>query len=99
MALWSVGAVARDWRYADELLPICTIPYIPAAGLREDYPEFAFYARILRPAIWLGLLDYEERKESGERWPKTRDFTRKTTLFDEVLKFAVDIAPPTTSLN
>jgi hypothetical protein len=91
VALWSVGVAASAWQDADELLPICTMPFVPVKGLHDDYPEFAFFARVLRPAIWLGLLDYEERKEPGERWPISRDFVRKAALFDEVLRFSVKL--------
>jgi hypothetical protein len=92
VALWSVGAAAWAWRDADELLPICTMPFVPVLGLAADFPKFAFFARILRPVIWLGLLDSERRIEPGDRWQVRKDFVRKTPLFDEVLRFDVDLA-------
>lgn len=86
-----MGVVASGWQEAAALLPICTIPFIPVAGLHEHHPEFVFFARILRPAIWLGLLDFEDRKEPDDRWRVRRDFVRKTPQFDDVLKFTVEL--------
>jgi hypothetical protein len=65
---------------------------ISACRQDADFPKFAFFARILRPAIWLGLLDCERRIEPGDRWQVRKDFVRKTPLFDEMLRFDVDLA-------
>jgi hypothetical protein len=96
VVLWCVGAAASAWQDSDDLLSICTIPFVPIAGLHAGHPEFAFFARILRPAIWLGLLAFEERKEEGERWPVRKKFVRKTPLFDQVLRFEVEVLKRTT---
>jgi hypothetical protein len=53
-----------------------------------DKSTFATEAKILRPLLWFGLLEYR-----GEKTPNlgfvTRNYYRKTALFERLLKFDV----------
>ena len=55
-------------------------------------------ARILRPLLWFGLLEYRYEDITGARFGR-RHFYRKTPLFDLFLQFEVSIEPPAGSLQ
>ena len=47
-------------------------------------------AKILRPLLWFGLLEYRSEKTPNTRFG-TRNYYRKTALFERLLKFDVKV--------
>jgi hypothetical protein len=91
VVLWSLSASANDWLDRETLTRLCTVPVIGVLEAAWDLGSFAMEARILRPLLWFGLLEY--RSESGSRSVQ-RHLYRKTPLFDQFVKFDVQIERP-----
>ena len=53
-----------------------------------DKSAFAMEAKILRPLLWFGLLEHVSEKILSSQFG-TRNYYRKTALFDRLLKFDV----------
>ena len=58
---------------------------------RQDRTPYAMEARILRPLLWFGLLEYRSEKLPDSRFA-TRHYYRKTPLFDRLLSFDVQVS-------
>src|SRR6266404_1478799 len=88
VVLWSLSVSAADWQTSDKLTRLCTIPEPATLTGTWDKSAFAMEAKILRPLLWFGLLEYR-----SENIPNTQfgmqNYYRKTTLFDRLLKFDV----------
>jgi hypothetical protein len=88
VVLWSLSASANDWLPSDKLTRLCTVP---VAGVLEsgwDLGSFAMESRILRPLTWFGLLETRWAGKAGLGEPR---LYRKTPLFDQFVKFNVQI--------
>jgi hypothetical protein len=90
IALWSLSVCGGDWQSAEKLTRLCSIPRPEMLTGDWDRTPFAFEGRILRPLLWLGLLDHRDEQITESRFSK-RHFYRKTRLFDRVLIFDVEI--------
>jgi hypothetical protein len=90
IVLWSLSVSAADWQTSDKLTRLCTIPEPATLTGTWDRPAFALEAKILRPLLWFGLLEYR-----SERIPNTQfatlNYYRKTALFERLLKFDVKV--------
>jgi hypothetical protein len=88
IVLWSLSVSAADWQNSDKLARLCTIPEPATLTGTWDRSAFAMEAKILRPLLWFGLLEYR-----SETIPNTqfaiRNYYRKTALFERLLKFDV----------
>jgi hypothetical protein len=93
VVLWSLSASANDWLHPDKLTRLCTVPVIGVLESAWDLGSFAMESRILRPLTWFGLL--ESRREGKAGLGESRLY-RKTSLFDQFIKFNVQIEGPTT---
>jgi hypothetical protein len=93
VVLWSLSASANDWLDRETLTRLCTIPVIGVLESTWDLGSSAMEARILRPLMWFGLLEYPSETEPGR---VDRHLYRQTPLFDQFVKFNVQIERPAT---
>lgn len=89
LVLWCLSVTAHEWSSADHLTPACTIMDTIGEPVAHDLPGFAMVTRILRPLIWLGLMENRNRKRASSSMGD-EDF-RKTSLFDQMLSFEVEM--------
>jgi hypothetical protein len=95
VALWSLSASANDWLDRETLTRLCTVPVIGILESTWDLGSSAMEARILRPLMWFGLLEYRSEGISTSGLVE-RHLYRKTPLFDRFLQFDVQIESPDT---
>jgi hypothetical protein len=88
IVLWSLSVSADDWQTSDKLTRLCTIPEPVILTGAWDKSTLATEAKILRPLLWFGLLEYRSEKIPNTRFG-TRNYYRKTALFERLLKFDV----------
>jgi hypothetical protein len=88
IVLWSLSVSENDWLNPETLTRLCTVPVIGVLESAWDVGSYAMEARILRPLMWFGLL--EQRSEKGTGLVEPRLY-RKTSLFDQFVKFNVQI--------
>ena len=88
IALWSLSVSADDWQTSEKLTRLCTIPEPATLTGTWDRSAFAMEAKILRPLLWFGLLEYRSEEIPNSQFA-TRNYYRKTALFDRLLKFDV----------
>ena len=90
IVLWSLSVSADDWQTSDKLTRLCTIPEPATLTGSWDRPAFALEAKILRPLMWFGLLEYRSEKIPNTQFA-TLNYYRKTALFERLLKFDVKV--------
>jgi len=95
IVLWSLSASANDWLDRKTLTRLCTVPVIGILESTWDLGSSAMEARILRPLMWFGLLEYRSEGISTSELVE-RHLYRKTPLFDRFLQFDVQIERPDT---
>jgi hypothetical protein len=88
VVLWSLSIAASDWQSSETLTRLCTIPERGVVEATWDIGSLAMEARVLRPLLWFGLLDYRSEKDPDARVDE-RHCYRKTSLFDRFLSFEV----------
>jgi len=88
VVLWSLSVSAGDWQTSEKLTRLCTIPEPAILSGTWDRTPYAMEARILRPLLWLGLLEYRSEKIPDTRFG-ARHYYRKAPLFDRLLAFDV----------
>jgi hypothetical protein len=88
IVLWSLSVSAAAWQTSDKLTRLCTIPQPATLTGTWDRSAIAMEAKILRPLLWFGLLEYRSEKNPNSRFA-TLNYYRKTTLFERLLKFDV----------
>ena len=88
IVLWSLSVSAADWQTSGKLTRLCTIPEPATLSATWDMPAYAMEARILRPLLWFGLLEYHSEKLADSRFT-ARHYYRKAALFDRLLAFDV----------
>jgi hypothetical protein len=93
VVLWSLSVSANDWLDRETLSRLCTVPVIGVLEAVWDLGSFAMEARILRPLTWFGLVEQRSGRGAG---PVEQHLFRKTPLFDQFLKFDVQIERPDT---
>jgi hypothetical protein len=87
IVLWSLWVSADDWQASEKLTRLCTIPEPAILSGTWDRSAYAMEARILRPLLWFGLLEY--RSEIGNSRFEARHYYRKAALFDRLLAFDI----------
>ena len=75
--LWSLSVSANDWESSQRLTRTCTIPVSEVVEAQWDSGTMATEARILRPLLWFGLLEYRQEEVAGRRF-EAPHFYRKT---------------------
>jgi len=88
--LWSLLASANDWLPRETLTRFCTSPVIGVLESQWDFGSGAMEARILRPLVWLGLLESRTEERSPTELVERRLY-RKATLFDRFVIFNVQV--------
>jgi hypothetical protein len=88
--LWSLSVGAWDWESRESLTRLCAIPINGVLDAQWDSGSMAMEARILRPLLWFGLLEYRHDAPPGDRYGG-RHFCRKSALFDRFLQFDIEI--------
>jgi hypothetical protein len=88
VVLWSLSVCGNDWQTSEKLTRLCTIPEPATLTGTWDRSAFAMEAKILRPLLWFGLLEYRSEKSPDSRFA-ARHYYRKTALFDRLLTFDV----------
>ena len=88
IVLWSLSVSASDWQTGEKLTRLCTIPEPTILSGTWDRSAYAMEARILRPLLWFGLLEYRSEKIGNSRF-EARHYYRKAALFDRLLAFDI----------
>ena len=88
IVLWSLSVSAGDWQTSEKLTRLCTIPEPATLTGTWDRSAYAMEARILRPLLWFGLLEYRSENIPDSRFA-ARHYYRKSALFDRLLTFDV----------
>jgi hypothetical protein len=88
VVLSSLSVSAGDWQTSEKLTRLCTIPEPAILSGAWDRTPHAMEARILRPLLWFGLLEYRSEKIPDTRFG-ARHYYRKAPLFDRLLAFDV----------
>jgi hypothetical protein len=87
IALWSLSVSAGEWQTSEKLTRLCSIPE-PAILSGTWESAYAMEAKILRPLLWFGLLEYRSEKMPNSLFG-TLHYYRKTALLDRLLTFEV----------
>ena len=91
IVLWSLSVCATDWQTSEKLTRLCTIPEPSILSATSwDRTPYAMEARILRPLLWFGLLEYRSEGDLDTAFA-ARHFYRKSPLFDRLLAFNVEM--------
>ena len=98
VVLWSLSVAAGDWESRERLTRLCTIPINGVLDAQWDSGSVAMEARILRPLLWFGLLEYRNDAPLGDRYGG-RHFFRKSALFDRFLQFDAEIEHASSTPN
>ena len=93
IVLWSLSVSATDWQTSEKLTRLCTIPEPSILSGTWDRTPYAMEARILRPLLWFGLLEYRSEKDPDAAIT-ARHYYRKSPLFDRLLTFNVEMDFP-----
>ena len=88
--LWSLSVSAGEWQTSEKLTRLWTIPESDILLGTWDRSAHAMEARILRPLMWFGLLEYRGEKIGNSRF-EARHYYRKAALFDRLLAFNIKI--------
>ena len=88
VVLWSLSVCGNDWQTSEKLTRLCTIPEPATLTGTWDRSAFAMEAKILRPLLWFGLLEYRSEKNPDSRFA-TQHYYRKAALFDRLLAFNI----------
>jgi len=88
VVLWSLSVSAGDGQTSEKLTRLCTIPEPATLTGTWDRSAYAMEARILRPLLWFGLLEYRSENIPDSRFA-ARHYYRKSALFDRLLTFEV----------
>jgi hypothetical protein len=93
IVLWSLSVCANDWQTSEQLTRLCTIPEPAMISGTWDRTPYAMEARILRPLLWFGLVEYHGEEIPDSRFA-VRDCYRKTAMFDRLLSFHITTDTP-----
>ena len=88
IVLWSLSVAAGEWQTSEKLTRLCTIPEPAMLSGTWDSSPYAMEARILRPLLWFGLLEYRHEKMPDSRFAEWH-YYRKAALFDRLIAFDI----------
>ena len=88
VVLWSLSVSGGEWQTSEKLTRLCSIPEPAIMSGTWDRSTYAMEAKVLRPLLWFGLLEYRSEKIPNSRFG-ARHYYRKTALFDRLLTFVV----------
>jgi hypothetical protein len=93
VVLWSLSVCANDWQTREQLTRLCTIPEPAMLSDTWDRTDYAMEARILRPLLWFGLVEYHSEEIPNNRFA-ARHYYRKAAMFDRLLRFDITTDTP-----
>jgi hypothetical protein len=93
IVLWSLSICANHWETSEQLTRLSTIPEPAMFSGTWDSTTYAMEARILRPLLWFGLLEYRSETIPGSRFT-AQHYYRKAAMFDRLLTFDVTTNTP-----
>ncbi|HSP26661.1 MAG TPA: hypothetical protein VLQ65_15955 [Saliniramus sp.] len=88
VTLWAISACGMQWSQPRQLMTLTTLSHPTLERLDRNSLLAAFQLRVLRPLVWLGLLEMEPP------WDFSASSTvrvRKTPLFDQTFAFDVSL--------
>jgi hypothetical protein len=88
VVLWALSVSDGEWQTSEKLTRLCSIPEPAIMSGTWDMSTYAMEAKVLRPLLWFGLLEYRSEKILNSRFG-ARHYYRKTVLFDRLLTFVV----------
>jgi hypothetical protein len=65
---WPLSVSASTWQTPEKLTRLCATPIIGVLESTWDTGSMLVEARILRPLLWFGLLEYKSEEIPGVRW-------------------------------
>jgi hypothetical protein len=71
--LWSLSVAAMDWQTPEKLTRVCTIPVNEILQASWDTGSLTMEARILRPLLWFGLLEYRQERTPDAPYAERHD--------------------------
>nr|WP_049961876.1 hypothetical protein [Methylobacterium sp. B34] len=91
IVLWCLSVAGQEWFRPEDLMRTCSV-WDPALDEGPtDIPAYAFEGRVLRPLTWFGLLEMRlTGEENAPEWRRDRQY-RKAVLYDQVLRFDVQV--------
>lgn len=94
IVLWCLSVMSPEWIAREDLMRSCTL-WDPALDQGPaDFAGFAFESRVLRPLTWLGLFEMRlVGDDSAPSWRRDRQY-RKAPLFDQAIRFRVELDMP-----
>ncbi|KQO66332.1 hypothetical protein ASF22_20555 [Methylobacterium sp. Leaf87] len=94
IVLWCLSLMSPEWVAREDLMRSCTV-WDPALDQGPaDFAGYAFESRVLRPLTWLGLFETQlVGDKSAPSWRRDRQY-RKAPLFDQAIRFRVDLTKP-----
>ena len=94
IVLWCLSVMAPEWIVREDLMRSCTV-WDPALDQGPaDFAGYAFESRVLRPLTWLGLFETRlVEDDSAPSWRRDRQY-RKAPLFDQAIRFRVELDKP-----
>jgi len=90
---WALSVSASTWQTPEQLSRLCAIPNVGVLESTWDTGCMLVEARILRPLLWFGLLEYRSEDIPGVRLGQ-RHLYRKSSFFDRFLAFDVKWEQP-----
>jgi hypothetical protein len=86
VTLWAVSACGLQWAEQRELMALTTLSHPALERVHSDGMLSAFQLRVMRPLVWLGLMEMEQPWNFSLR---NAPRVRKSSRFDQVFEFAV----------
>jgi len=86
VTLWAISACGLRWADQRELMALTTLAHPALAREQGDHMLAAFQLRILRPLVWLDLVEMEQPWDFSAR---AAPRVRKSSRFDQVFEFAI----------
>ncbi len=62
VVMWSLSVSGGEWQTSEKLTRICSIPEPAIMSGTWDRSTYAMEAKVLRPLLWFGLLEYRSEK-------------------------------------
>lgn len=88
IVLWCLSVAGGEWQTREHLTRMSTVPIKGVLEAKWDSGSMVMEARVLRPLLWFGLLEYRQDTVHGQPTESGHRY-RKTSLFDRFLAFDV----------
>jgi hypothetical protein len=93
LTLWAISACGLQWTAQRDLMALTTFPCRTLDRVDGETMMSAFQLRVLRPLVWLGLMEMEHPWNFSARGEPR---VRKSSHYDRVFQFAVGMRDPET---